>query len=73
MRRFAGPWAGSFALPLAAAVLLPLMALRFLISWIAYRLGLGAGHGMRWVAKDAPLEFAGQLVFVARKAARTGA
>jgi glycosyltransferase involved in cell wall biosynthesis/LmbE family N-acetylglucosaminyl deacetylase len=73
MRRFAGPWVGRFALPLAAATQFPLMAMRFLISWIAYRLGLGAGHGMRWVAKDAPLEFAGQLVFVARKAARRGA
>ncbi len=72
MRRFAGPWAGRFALPLTAAFLFPLMAVRFFTSWIAYRLGLGSGHGMRWVAKDAPLEFAGQLVFIARKADRGG-
>jgi SAM-dependent methyltransferase len=72
LRRFAGPWAGFLALPLAAAILAPLMAARFLVSWITFRLGFGTGHGMRWVAKDAPLEFAGQLVFVARKAARSG-
>ncbi len=69
LRRFAGAWAGRFALPLAAAMLIPLAATRFLASWLAYKLGLGTGHGMRWITQQAPLEFAGQIVFVARKGA----
>jgi len=53
-----------------AGILAPAMATRFLVSWLACRIGLGTGHGMRWVAQQAPLEFAGQLVFIARKSAQ---
>jgi glycosyltransferase involved in cell wall biosynthesis/LmbE family N-acetylglucosaminyl deacetylase len=71
LRRFLGPWAGRLALPLTAAWLTPLAAVRFLASWAAYKLGIGTGHGMRWVTQQAPLEFAGQVVFTARRGART--
>ncbi len=73
LRRLLGPWAGRFALPFMAGILAPAMAIRFLISWLACRIGLGTGHGMRWVAQQAPLEFAGQLVFIARKSAQRDA
>lgn len=70
LRRLLGPWAGRVALPFTAAILTPIMAIRFLVSWLSWRLGMGTGHGMRWVAQEAPLEFAGQLVFIARKSAQ---
>jgi ubiquinone/menaquinone biosynthesis C-methylase UbiE len=70
LRRLLGPWAGRLALPFMAGILTPLMAARFLLSWLSSRIGWGTGHGMRWVAQQAPLEFAGQLVFIARKSAQ---
>jgi hypothetical protein len=39
-----------------------------MVSWFAYRLGVGTGHKMRWLAGTAPLEFAGHVIFRARKA-----
>jgi glycosyltransferase involved in cell wall biosynthesis/LmbE family N-acetylglucosaminyl deacetylase/SAM-dependent methyltransferase len=72
LRRLAGERIAELALPLTMAWLLPLAGLRFLISWLLWRLGVGTGHGMHWVVETAPLEFAGHVLFVARKAARSG-
>ncbi len=71
LRRMLGPWAGRLAFPLVSAILLPPAAVRFFSSWAALRMGLGSGHGMEWISRRAPREFAGQLAFVARKAARS--
>ena len=67
LRRWGGPAWGRLAIPISAALLIPPAALRFLASYLWLRLGLGDGHGMRWIAERAPLEFAGHLMFVARK------
>jgi glycosyltransferase involved in cell wall biosynthesis/LmbE family N-acetylglucosaminyl deacetylase len=67
-RRWAGPAWGTVGLVLMAAWLIPLAFGRVLLSWIGYRLGLGNAHGMAWLTQRAPLEFAGHLLFVARKA-----
>jgi LmbE family N-acetylglucosaminyl deacetylase len=69
-RRFLGAWSQGLALRVSGALLIPPAAARFVVSWLAYTLGLGTGFGMRWLTQRAPLEFAGQLVFVARKPAR---
>jgi SAM-dependent methyltransferase len=70
LRRLIAPSAGALAIPLTAAWLLPLAALRFLVSWVGSLVGLGGGHAMRWLTKTAPLEFAGHVIFTARKPAR---
>jgi glycosyltransferase involved in cell wall biosynthesis/LmbE family N-acetylglucosaminyl deacetylase len=70
LRRWGGPAWGRLAIPVSAALLIPLAALRFLASYLWLRLGLGDGHGMQWIAERAPLEFAGHLMFVARLRAR---
>jgi|GEM_PF-306840 len=71
LRRLGGPALGRLALPLAAAWLAPLAAMRFLVSWLWWYLGYGTGHGMRWIVELAPLEFAGHVMFTARKAGRS--
>jgi glycosyltransferase involved in cell wall biosynthesis/LmbE family N-acetylglucosaminyl deacetylase/SAM-dependent methyltransferase len=70
LRRWGGPAWGRLAIPMSAALLIPPATLRFLASYLWLRLGLGDGHGMRWIAERAPLEFAGHLMFVARLRAR---
>lgn len=70
LRRWGRPSWGRLAMPATMVWLVPLMAVRFILSWLWWRLGPGAGHGMRWVAEVAPLEFAGQVTFVARKPGR---
>src|SRR5262245_33731373 len=72
LRRLVGPWAGGLARPRTAAALLPMAAARFLTSWAAGRVGLGGGHGARWLTRTAPLEFAGHVLFSARKPAGGG-
>ncbi len=64
------PFADRLAIPLALAVLAPLAAITFLISWMRLRLGIGGSHTMRWLTETAPLDFAGHVLFVARKKAR---
>lgn len=58
------------AIPIAFLMLAPFAAALFSASWLAWRLGFGTGHLMRWISQTAPLEFAGHLVFSARKLAR---
>lgn len=58
------------AIPIAFLMLVPLAAVLFVVSWLSWRLGFGAGHFMRWISQTAPLEFAGHLIFSARKLAR---
>lgn len=70
LRRLAGERWGKLAIPLTAIWLVPLSFMRYWVSWVAWRLGRGTGHGMRWISEIAPLEFAGHILFVARKAAR---
>jgi glycosyltransferase involved in cell wall biosynthesis/LmbE family N-acetylglucosaminyl deacetylase len=71
LRRSGVPFADRLAIPAAFALLAPLSAVMFFISWLALRLGLGGGHLMRWLSRTAPLEFAGHLLFAARKKGRT--
>jgi SAM-dependent methyltransferase/LmbE family N-acetylglucosaminyl deacetylase len=67
LRRTGIPFADSFAIPVMFAMLAPLAALIFSISWLRWRCGLGSNHEMRWLTQTAPLEFAGHVLFVARK------
>lgn len=70
LRRSAIPLSDRLAIPLAFAMLAPLAALIFFGSWLAQRLGFGSGHTMEWLSRKAPLEFAGHIMFAARKRAR---
>src|SRR5258706_5638616 len=70
LRRSGVPFADRLAIPAAFALLAPPAAVMFFISWLAQRLGLGGGHLMRWLSRAAPLEFAGHLMFAARKKGR---
>jgi len=64
------PFADRLAIPLALAILAPPAAITFLISWVRLRLGIGDSHTMRWLTQTAPLDFAGHVLFAARKRAR---
>ncbi len=69
LRRTGIPRADALAIPLAFFVLaLPAFFL-FVFSWVSVRLGVGNGHTMQWLSERAPLEFAGHVLFVARKRA----
>jgi LmbE family N-acetylglucosaminyl deacetylase/SAM-dependent methyltransferase len=69
------PFAANCAIPLAVVALVPLAAILFFASWLRRQLVGGSGHTMRWLTETGPLEFAGHVMFVARKTARarTGA
>jgi SAM-dependent methyltransferase len=69
LRRSGIPFADRLAIPAAFLILAPWAVLIFLISWLAWRVGLGSGHMMRWVSQTSTLEFAGHVVFSARKKA----
>lgn len=64
------PFAKALAIPLAFATLVPFAAILFFVSWVNLRLGFGTAHAMDWLVRRAPLDFAGHLIFVARKKAR---
>ncbi len=71
LRRSAIPYADRLAIPIALVLLgLPAAAL-FAGSWLATRLGFGSGYTMEWLSKKSPLEFAGHVMFTARKSARS--
>jgi hypothetical protein len=61
------PFADKVAIPLTFLFLTPLAVSMFLMSWLRWRLGFGDSHVMRWLSETAPLDFAGHLLFVARK------
>ena len=67
LRRMGGPAFGRIAFPLAAALTGPSLCARFFVSWFWTKFGKGSGHGMRWVLDKEPLEFAGHIMFAARK------
>jgi glycosyltransferase involved in cell wall biosynthesis/LmbE family N-acetylglucosaminyl deacetylase/SAM-dependent methyltransferase len=69
LRRLSIPRLELLAVPLAFVLLAPLAAVLFATSWLLSRLGLGSGHFMRWISRTAPLEFAGHVMFSARKQA----
>lgn len=71
LRRSAGAGWARLALPVVRLCFLAPAGLIFLLSWLSWRLGMGTGHHMRWLAITAPLEFAGHLMFVARKRGRS--
>lgn len=58
------PWVAAL---LTALWLVPIAGLRFFTSWLWCQLRRGTGHGARWVSERAPLEFAGHVMFLARK------
>lgn len=64
------PFAANFAISLSLLLLGPLAAIIFLVSWLRLRAGVGGSHTMVWLTQTAPLDFAGHLMFVARKKAR---
>ena len=63
------PGADRLAIPAAFFALAPLSALLFFTSWLSRLVGFGSGHMMRWLSQAAPLEFAGHIMFSARKKA----
>ncbi len=65
------PFASNFAIPLALVAIAPLAAIMFFASWFHWRVGSGSGHTMRWLTETAPLEFAGHIMFSARRTGRT--
>jgi glycosyltransferase involved in cell wall biosynthesis/LmbE family N-acetylglucosaminyl deacetylase len=69
LRRMPVPGADRLAIVLAFLLLVPFTALLFVGSWLALRLRIGDGHFMKWISQTAPLEFAGHVMFVARKRA----
>jgi glycosyltransferase involved in cell wall biosynthesis/LmbE family N-acetylglucosaminyl deacetylase/SAM-dependent methyltransferase len=69
LRRSGIPSADALAIPLALLMIAPFAAIIFLLSWLNFSVGFGSGHGMRWLSERAPLDFAGHLIFVARKKA----
>jgi SAM-dependent methyltransferase/LmbE family N-acetylglucosaminyl deacetylase len=64
------PFADTLAIPFTFLLLVPLATSIYILSWLRYRLRLGDGHVMRWLTEIAPLDFAGHVLFVARKKAR---
>jgi glycosyltransferase involved in cell wall biosynthesis/SAM-dependent methyltransferase len=70
LRRTPIPHAKGLAVLLAFLMFAPLAATLFFASWLSQRIGFGKGHLMRWVSQTAPLEFAGHVMFCARKRAR---
>jgi SAM-dependent methyltransferase len=67
LRRYGGNWLASLALPITWMWLIPSAATRFFMSWLWWRFGYGEGHGLRWISERVPLEFAGHVIFSARK------
>jgi SAM-dependent methyltransferase/LmbE family N-acetylglucosaminyl deacetylase len=67
LSRSAIPFAPKLALPLALALTAPLAIVMFFLSWTNWRFSKGSGHTMRWLAETAPLEFAGHVMFTARR------
>jgi SAM-dependent methyltransferase/LmbE family N-acetylglucosaminyl deacetylase len=64
------PSAESLAIALSLVLLGPLAGIIFFVSWLRWRVRVGSSHTMRWLTQTAPLDFAGHLMFVARKKAR---
>lgn len=71
LRRCGVPALARLALPLAFLMLAPFAAVLYVASWFSWRVGVGTGHLMRWISQIAPLEFAGHVMFCARKRARS--
>ncbi|MDD5584318.1 MAG: methyltransferase domain-containing protein [Candidatus Omnitrophica bacterium] len=67
LRRYAGYPLSELALPLTRLWLLPLAFIRYFVSFLWYRMGRGTAFGMEWIVKVMPLEFAGHVIFLARK------
>jgi glycosyltransferase involved in cell wall biosynthesis/LmbE family N-acetylglucosaminyl deacetylase/SAM-dependent methyltransferase len=70
LRRSGVPFVDRLAIPAALALLAPASAVMFFSSWSAQRLGIGSGHTMRWLSQTSLLEFAGHVMFTARKKGR---
>ena len=69
LRRLATPAVQGLAIPASFLALVPLAALLFMMSWLFRATGVGTGHLMSWLTQAAPLEFAGHVMFCARKKA----
>ncbi len=67
LRRTGGPRAARIAMPLTAVLIVPVLSLRFAVSWLMAKTGLGSGFSMRRTLETEPLEFAGHVLFSARK------
>ena len=68
LRRCGIPFADRLALPVTFAGLVPLALVIFLTSWfLVVVVRRGDGHMMRWLTQTEPLEFAGHVMFAARK------
>ncbi|MGH9875752.1 MAG: class I SAM-dependent methyltransferase, partial [Pyrinomonadaceae bacterium] len=67
LRRCGIPFADRLALPATFVGLAPLASIIFLSSWFRMVVKRGDGHTMRWLTQTAPLEFAGHVMFSARK------
>jgi hypothetical protein len=67
LRRCGIPFADRLALPITFAGLAPLALIIFLTSWLRMVVTRGDGHTMRWLTQTAPLEFAGHVLFAARR------
>ncbi len=69
LRRWGGDVTARAALPLTAGWLVPMAGGHFFVSWLRSLFQQGHGHHMRWVSDVAPLQFAGHVMFSARKPA----
>ncbi len=67
LKRWGGKDLARLAFLLTALWLIPFAFLRYLVSWFWWRLGYGSGFGMLWITDKMLLEFAGHILFVARK------
>ena len=67
LRRCGIPFADRLAVPATLVGLAPLALLIFFASWFRSLFKRGDGHSMRWLTQTAPLEFAGHVMFSARK------
>jgi len=67
LRRCGVPFADRLALPTTFVALTPLALIIFLSSWFRMVIKRGDGHTVQWLTQTAPLEFAGHVMFTARK------
>lgn len=70
LSRFMGKGWANLAFYITPLWLIPMSFGRFMLSWLKWRFFKGSAYGMEWVCNIAPMEFAGHVVFSARKGSK---